>query len=155
MRELRERFIDLVVAIQVDACAYGPEHAKSPDHYVDTIMALIPKPTVWLPCDKCRGAKCQTYRCASLEQYGDKNCIGCEDKVPCTCTDGKVEREIEMVTHHCDRIDKVRTLTLLDLLDADVAVAFGMLKTCNKSEFVETWPIPNNKGTLRIKREAK
>jgi hypothetical protein len=152
----------------VDPSCWGCEFKSA----IPDILAITNPPlTVWLPCDKCGGSGkvrreyCPKPYCMYChipeERMIDKYC----PEVLCTCTDGKVEREIEWhveidmgaqlpdgtwATEHDSK-----TLHLHDLKDPDVVYAYtALLAKINIFNKPVDFTIPNNKGTLRIK-EAK
>jgi hypothetical protein len=114
----------------------------------------IPKPTVTLPCDKCGGSG----RFVTEPKSGDDWAM--DIIVDCTCTDGEMKREIILEQPcefkgcpDCMGIGSgihSRILELPDLLDPDVAYAYG---TFPRWDLVinNSIPIPNGKGTLRVK----
>jgi hypothetical protein len=138
----------------------------------DQILAITNPPvTVWVTCKECHIHKGpistggQYYTCDvchKVVSIFSPNRSQCPN---CTCTDGKVEREIvwEQVHEVCkgQTVDEAnvinrRTLHLHDIIDPDVAWARGCLcqEWRNGGEEPNYITIPNNKGTLRI-REAK
>jgi hypothetical protein len=133
----------------------------------DQIIALLPKPTVKVTCDKCGGEGnlranpecyliCPHYGCIVQDRpdEGDEYKGFCT--VNCTCTDGKADREIEWEVRTGVDFTDTYTLTLTDLLDPDVAVAYGHLCHCvemwlDNRDIFDNFKIDNNKGTLRVK----
>jgi hypothetical protein len=159
--ELRDEIAEIVVAIQVDACASGPEHAEHPEEYTDQILTLFNKPLeVEVECDKCGGLEeiCEVdIRCReSLPEYVEtcpytKAPAHCYNNIiPCPhCKDGKVKRRI--VWGNNEGTDAFsRPLTLPDLLDPDVLEACGILMFKWKQGEDYHVGIDNNKGVLRL-----
>jgi hypothetical protein len=133
----------------------------------DQILKITNPPlTVWLPCDKCDNGMLIVPHCG-FDPEGNYH----EEPthVPCTCTDGKVEREIEWsyddtceffpdspcegepghcMETPCTCITR-KTLHLHDLYNnPDVIWAYRALLI---TPSIGTCDIPNNKGTLRIR----
>lgn len=160
MIELRER-----IASEVPSNCEGIEngcegHCVNCSYSIaNAAIALIPKPTVTLVCDKCGGSgiKCDTDECdhwrvGVLDDACRDNCGYSE---PCPhCTDGKVEHliEWEKPLPACGPYSAKlhTTLTLPDLLDADVAQGYWIFHHRLTSSMMKSVELPNNKGVLRI-----
>lgn len=136
------------------------EEEKDSDRIeADKILALIPKPTVKIVCEKCRS-------CPEDGQMWDGECgchhdpCGCDiQMVPCTCKDGMADHEViweqELDMGGVDPQNRPYIagisipLTLPDLLDADVALIFGQISRETVLQNAGA-RIPNGKGMLRI-----
>jgi len=91
---LREQIVEVITNSR-----HGRNRGKLTASLADDIMALIPKPTVKLPCDKCGG----NYKIESGFTYGEggapvlKYCPHCTDGKVTVCSSCKQEVKNETV----------------------------------------------------------
>lgn len=155
---IRER-VEKIVHDAQDDYVVDKKHMPSQGIRAQEILAITNPPlTVTIPCDKCGGSGCDTLvdeklcysRTPKLKKGECDNCIG---KNSCTCTDGKVEREIEWAFPDAPNFhDMSKPLHLHDLIDPDVAYGYWVLANGNTN--YTSHYMGHDKGTLRI-REAK
>jgi hypothetical protein len=162
MDELRERIAETINNYGADNGHIGwlGRHTSTYLDCADQIIALIPKPTVKVPCGKCGGkgwwCKENTKQCDFGRNKDEHWCNNsCDKRFTCTCKDGMADREIEWEKPlpecgpHSAKLHT--TLELPDLADPDVAMAYCELHENMRLDHWADEEIPNNKGTLRVK----
>lgn len=154
IKELREGIAERIFSFHKEYGNVTPWYKSC----ASEILALIPKPTVKVKCGKCTDGQ------VTWEAGGK------QITEPCTCKDGMVEREVVWdmslaevksrinVGGHCHEHVWLKgekhefTLSYFDLGDPDVARAFANLVKWDYKlrQKYGSFPIPNNKGTLRL-----
>lgn len=144
--------------------AYHKEYGNITPWYKSCAIEILsitnPPVPVDVPCDKCGGEGSKSELCINT-----KLCVPCGNpdpsKIPCitgpcTCDNGNNKREVEYQYLYQENdgcwSSEAKTLRLHDLLDPDVAWAYhNLVYVVNDGHINEACPIPNNKGTLKIK----
>jgi len=159
MKELREEIAEILRKIPINTLRWerSQEDLKTEIEWADQILSLINKPiTIDLPCDKCGGKGHTSKRPEGY--HGDRLLWNC------TCDNGKIPHVVVWEFEHSRPYgDEQRVaspvmvqgkLTLPDLRDPDVAMAYVMIHTHIEQGVGNDAEIPNNKGTLRLERRS-